>query len=241
MRTFGRSTAAARALASSTVLAVSCASRGSTSIDTRPSWPPLASNTGRKTSHASRTSWVVRANTASSTVFPASASSRDLGVVGVPLGQGGLEDRRVGRDPDDAPGVDELLEVAGGEALARQVVEPDGDAVVGEVLQGGAGHRDSLPGRGRALAARGLRAGRRRCRCPCGTAGRSRSRTGPRCCCGPAARESLAALTTASGVNPNSRNRVFGVGRGTEVLDADACGRSRRRGRATPSPRPPRR
>jgi hypothetical protein len=37
MSTLGRSTAAARALASSTVLAVSCASRGSTSMDTRPS------------------------------------------------------------------------------------------------------------------------------------------------------------------------------------------------------------
>ena len=36
-------------------------------------------------------------------------------------------------------------EVAGGEALAGQVVEPDGDTVVGEVLQGGAGHRDCFP------------------------------------------------------------------------------------------------
>src|ERR671912_2338877 len=76
MSTLGRSTAAARVRASSMVPAVSCASRGSTSIDTLPSRPPVASYTGRKTSQASLTSCVVSAKTASSTLLPESASSR---------------------------------------------------------------------------------------------------------------------------------------------------------------------
>ena len=54
--TFGRATAAWSRRASSTVPAVSCASRGLTSMLTRPSRPPLLSNTGRSASQAACTS-----------------------------------------------------------------------------------------------------------------------------------------------------------------------------------------
>ncbi len=74
MRTCSRSTAADSCLACSTVLSVSWASRGSTSIETRPSTPWVASNTGFMTSQALRTSSVVIAKTASSTFLPAAAS-----------------------------------------------------------------------------------------------------------------------------------------------------------------------
>ena len=43
MKTFGWPTSAASALASSMVRAVSWAAPGSTSIETRPSWPPVRS------------------------------------------------------------------------------------------------------------------------------------------------------------------------------------------------------
>ena len=56
----------------------------------------------------------------------------DLLVVGGALGQRGLEDRRVGGDADDALGVDQLLQVAGLQPLAGQVVQPDGDARGGQ-------------------------------------------------------------------------------------------------------------
>ncbi len=52
----------------------------------------------------------------------------DLVVVGVALGQRGLEDRRVGGDAHDASRIDEVLQVAGLQPLARQVVEPYGYA-----------------------------------------------------------------------------------------------------------------
>jgi hypothetical protein len=57
-------------LASATVSAVSCARRGSTSIETRPSTPPVASNTGRSTSQPHLTSYDVISRTASSTEAP---------------------------------------------------------------------------------------------------------------------------------------------------------------------------
>ena len=58
-----------------TVLSVSCASRGSTSMDTRPSTPSEASHCGRSTSHPSRTSSVVTVRIVASTSAPRSASS----------------------------------------------------------------------------------------------------------------------------------------------------------------------
>jgi hypothetical protein len=57
MNRFGRSTIHHSALASAAVLPpVSIAIRGSTSSDTRPSTPPVASYTGRSTSQAQRMS-----------------------------------------------------------------------------------------------------------------------------------------------------------------------------------------
>lgn len=53
MSVFGRSTSQASCLASATVALVLCARRGSTSMETRPSWPSVASKTGRRMSAAS--------------------------------------------------------------------------------------------------------------------------------------------------------------------------------------------
>ncbi len=60
----------------------------------------------------------------------------DLLVVRGSFRQGLLEDRRVGRDADDVPGLDELREVAGAEPLTGQVVQPHGDARCGQVGEG---------------------------------------------------------------------------------------------------------
>ena len=72
---FGRSTSHASCFASAMVALVLCASSGSTSIDTRPSWPSVASKTGRRMSAASRTSAVVIMRTASSTETSRAARS----------------------------------------------------------------------------------------------------------------------------------------------------------------------
>ena len=61
----------------------------------------------------------------------------DLAVVALAVGEGGGEDRRVGGDPDDVVVLDEVGEVAALEALAGQVVEPDGDSGCGQVAAGG--------------------------------------------------------------------------------------------------------
>lgn len=76
MCTLGRSTSHHSARASAIVASVLRARRGSTSIDTRPSTPRVASKTGRSTSAAQRMSNVVIARTASSTVTPRVARSR---------------------------------------------------------------------------------------------------------------------------------------------------------------------
>ena len=55
--------------------------------------------------------------------------------VGVAVAERGGEDRGVGGDADDRLGLDQLGQVAGGEALAGQVVEPDGHACVAEGLE----------------------------------------------------------------------------------------------------------
>ena len=75
MNTFGRSTIFHSSMACWIVLSVSCASRGSTSIDTRPSTPSEASHCGVSTSHALRTSSVVTVRMVASTSAPRSASS----------------------------------------------------------------------------------------------------------------------------------------------------------------------
>ena len=82
-----------------------------------------------------------------------------LGVRSTVLQRAG-EDRRIGGHPGDVPGVDQLLQVAGDDALPGEVVEPDGDAGVGELL-GGCGHgpqsscsRKSSVGRGARISGR---------------------------------------------------------------------------------------
>ncbi len=75
MSALGRSTVAQSSAAWLIVPSVSCARRGSTSIDTRPSSPSLAPQTGMRTSHAARTSSVVSTRMIASTSAPESASS----------------------------------------------------------------------------------------------------------------------------------------------------------------------
>ena len=58
----------------------------------------------------------------------------ELGVVRADLAQGLLEDGRVGGHTDDVLVLDELLEGAGLDTGAGQVVQPDRDAVVGRAL-----------------------------------------------------------------------------------------------------------
>ena len=73
--TFGRSTILASSWACAMVASVSLASRGSTSMDTRPSTWPEVLNTAVNRSAASRTSSVVTSRTVSSTSAPRAASS----------------------------------------------------------------------------------------------------------------------------------------------------------------------
>ena len=58
-----------------------------------------------------------------------------LRVVPVALGEGLLEDRRVRRDADDGVLLHHALELTGLEHLARERVEPDADAVLGQLMQ----------------------------------------------------------------------------------------------------------
>jgi hypothetical protein len=85
---------------------------------------------------------------------PAYRQVVELLLVALPGADRGLEDGRVGGHADDVPGRDELGEVPGGDALAGEIVEPDGDALLGETSQGVrgggrrgrfGGHSDHLP------------------------------------------------------------------------------------------------
>ena len=76
MNRLGRSTSRHSTRAWAMVASVSSASRGSTSIETRPSTPSVASYTGRSTSQASRTSVAVSSRSASVTPAPRAARSR---------------------------------------------------------------------------------------------------------------------------------------------------------------------
>ncbi len=71
----GRSTIFHSSMACRIVLSVSCASRGSTSMETRPSTPSETSYCLASTSQASRTSSVVTVRMVASTSAPRSASS----------------------------------------------------------------------------------------------------------------------------------------------------------------------
>ena len=59
------------------------------------------------------------------------------------VGEGRGEDGRVGRDADDVALGDQSLEAARGDALARQVVEPDAHAGLRQGGGGGVGAHDS--------------------------------------------------------------------------------------------------
>ena len=141
----GWSTVFQRSAASATVASASWARPGETSIETRPSTASVASYTGRMTWQASRTSSVVITRTAWSRSVPTRGQLADLRVVALTLAERRLEDRRVGRHADDVGVLDEVGEVAGLEALAGQVVEPDGHSRVGELLQA-VGHGSSCVG-----------------------------------------------------------------------------------------------
>ena len=75
MNRFGRSTIFHNSTACAMVFSVSPASRGSTSMDTRPSTPSEASHSRASTSQALRTSSVVTVRMVASTSAPRSASS----------------------------------------------------------------------------------------------------------------------------------------------------------------------
>ncbi len=68
--TLGRSMRVWRSLAALMVPAVSRANSGATSIDTNPSRPPLASNTGRSNARALRKSSMTRSQYASTSDLP---------------------------------------------------------------------------------------------------------------------------------------------------------------------------
>ena len=87
--------------ASATVSSVSWARPGETSIETRPSTPSVASKTGRMTLQASRTSSVVMVCGGLVDVGAGRRELAHLRVVALAVGERGLEDRRVGRHPDD--------------------------------------------------------------------------------------------------------------------------------------------
>ena len=122
---FGRSTIFHNSMACAMVLSVSSASRGSTSIDTRPSTPSEASHCGGQ--HVAGVAHVVGGDGADGGVDVGAALGQlgDLRVVGVAVRQRLLEDRRVRGHADDALGVDQLLQVARLQPVARQVVEPN--------------------------------------------------------------------------------------------------------------------
>ena len=133
---FGRSTSACRRAASAIVPSVSWARFGSTSSETQPSLPLPSSHTGRRTSQAFAD---VVARERDEDLLRLGLGGRelaDLVVVRVALGDRALEDRGVGGHADDAV-ANEAGEVALVDELARQVVDPDALALLGELLQGG--------------------------------------------------------------------------------------------------------
>src|SRR3546814_17558157 len=66
-----------------------------------------------------------------------------LGLVGLTVGESPGEDGRVGGDTADVARDDEIGQVAGQDALAREVVEPDAHAL-GDEVGGGGAHEFSL-------------------------------------------------------------------------------------------------
>ncbi len=141
MNRFGRSTSAHRSLADAIVASLSCARWGrprSRRGRRRRRWPRRARARRRRCGRrgGDREDRLVD-------VLAGGGEARDLVVVPLARRQRGREDRRVRRHPDDVAVLDEFGEVAGLEALARQVVEPDGHPCVGKGLES----RRHLPGR----------------------------------------------------------------------------------------------
>ena len=66
-----------------------------------------------------------------------------------------LEDGRIGRDPDDGVLLDEALQLARFEHLARERVDPDADSVLGKLVQPAACHTSTLAVRGTTVEWRG--------------------------------------------------------------------------------------
>jgi len=69
-----------------------------------------------------------------------SGLGRDGGVVVVPGGDGGVEDAGVRGDTHNVLLFDQLLQRAGLQAAAGEVIEPDGNTGVGKLLGGSASH-----------------------------------------------------------------------------------------------------
>src|SRR5699024_10675163 len=142
--------------------------------------------------------------------------------VGLPLGQGGGEDRRVGGHAQDAT-LDVALQVAVGDHRPVEVVQPDRDTGLGQLVQRGAGGRavgGGALGRGLGrLAVVHLDLSLAHC-CVSSVDRVPPSPASPRVLCSPsgssgtpcpgagspwaAASDSRAAATTASAVMPNS-------------------------------------
>lgn len=76
--------------------------------------------------HVARAAHVVSGDGADGGIHVGAARGQlgDLGVVGVALRQRLLKDRRVGGHPDDALGVDQLLQIARAQPVPRQVIQP---------------------------------------------------------------------------------------------------------------------
>ena len=87
---------------------VSAASSGDTSIDTQPSTPSVASNTGRNRSAARRRSSSASSMNSASPDLPARDLVADAGVVGVAVADRFVEDRRIRGQAGDR----ELVDVA---------------------------------------------------------------------------------------------------------------------------------
>ena len=101
-------------------------------MDTRPSMCPVAWKMPVNRSQASRTSSVVTSPDGVVHGGAAGGQLVELFLVGRAVLQCGLEDRWVGGDPADVPGVNQVLEVPGVQALTGEVIEPQGHPLRGQ-------------------------------------------------------------------------------------------------------------
>ena len=189
---------------------------------------------GASRSQASRTSAAVMVRSASSTLDLADGQRVHLVVVGVRAADRRGEDGRVGGHADDGVVVDQRLQVAAADAVAGEVVEPDGDPGAGQlgqllVLCHVCCLSGTEMGSGRVSGRRWGGGGRRSPR-P-GRPGRRRRPRRP-------SRLSRAAATTASCGEAELLVEHGVGGAGAVVGRARRSGRRRRRTRASPSGTP---